>query len=160
MIKLNELKKGTQKLIDKLQWEASVYIPDFTKEELNEIESDFAKFNFSDLYIDGDYYLYGLLAEIEETKEWFDEMEQEREYWEEIDKEEEKQSKKAEAINKILTDYPDYKDYLNNEKDFCIELETITTEEKEIALELLRYGLVLKYCCIDGDEWLFVTTEE
>lgn len=89
MIKLNELKKGTQKLIDKLQWEASVYIPDFTKEELNEIESDFAKFNFSDLYIDGDYFLYGLLAEIEETKEWHDEMEQEREYWEEIDTEEE-----------------------------------------------------------------------
>lgn len=71
MVKLNELKKGTKKLIDRLKWETSVYIPDFTEEELKEINSDFEKFGFSDLYIDGEYYLMGLLDEIEETKNWW-----------------------------------------------------------------------------------------
>ena len=48
------------------------------------------------------------------------------------------------------------KKYLNNENDYCFNENELKKEINNIII-MLQYGYILENCCIDGEEYYFLT---
>lgn len=56
---------------------------------------------------------------------------------------------------KVLKDYPQLRDYLNSEKEFCFN--DPTQEEFELMHKVMRhFWLSIEYNCIDSEDWYFL----